>query len=45
MEKLIIEIEQGMINLLNNMQMEELHKVLLKKLQGLTFIDEANNKN
>lgn len=45
MEKLIIEIEQQMINLLNNMQMEELHKVLLKKLQSLAFIDEANNKN
>lgn len=45
MEKLIIEIEQQMINLLNNMQMEELHKVLLKKLQGLAFIDEANNKS
>jgi site-specific recombinase XerD len=44
-EKLIVEIEQQMINLLNNMQMEELHKVLLKKLQGLGFIDEANNKN
>lgn len=45
MEKLIIEIEQEMINLLNNMQMEGLHKVLLKKFQGLTFIDETNNKN
>ncbi|MBE1303372.1 tyrosine-type recombinase/integrase [Clostridium botulinum] len=45
MEKLIIEIEQEMINLLNNMQMEELHKVLLKKLQGLAFIEKSNNKN
>lgn len=44
-EKLIIEIKQQMINLLNNMQMEELHKVLLKKLQGLAFVDQANNKN
>jgi integrase/recombinase XerD len=44
-KKLIVEIEQEMINLLNNMQMEELHKVLLKKLQGLTFIDEAKSKN
>ncbi|OAA90543.1 site-specific tyrosine recombinase/integron integrase [Clostridium ljungdahlii] len=44
-EKLIIEIEQEMINLLDNMQMEELHKVLLKKFQGLVFSDEANNKN
>lgn len=45
MKKLIIEIEQQMINLLNNMQMEELHKVLLKKLQGVAFIDEANSEN
>ncbi|BDR76570.1 site-specific tyrosine recombinase/integron integrase [Clostridium tetani] len=45
MEKLIIEIEQEMINLLNNMQMEELHKVLLKKLHGLALIVKANNKN
>ncbi|MDU6877561.1 site-specific tyrosine recombinase/integron integrase [Clostridium tepidum] len=45
MEKLIVEIEQEMINLLNNMQMEELHKVLLKKLNGLAFIDKANNRN
>lgn len=44
-EKLVIEIEQEMINLLNNMQMEELHKVLLKNLQGLAFKDESNNKN
>lgn len=44
-EELIIEIEQQMINLLNNMQMEELHKVLLRKLQGLAFVDEVNNKN
>ncbi len=43
-EKLIIEIKQEMLNLLNNMQMEELHKVLLKKLQGIAFIDEYNNK-
>lgn len=44
-EKLIVEIEQEMINLLNNMQMEELHRVLLKKLEGLTFVDESKNKN
>ena len=44
MEKLIIEIEQEMIKLINNMQIEELHKVLLKKLQGLSFIDETKNK-
>ncbi|OFI07634.1 tyrosine recombinase XerC [Clostridium acetireducens DSM 10703] len=45
MEKLIIEIEQEMINLLNNMQMEELHKVLLRKLQGLAFINKTNTRN
>lgn len=43
MKELIIEIEQEMVKLLNNMQMEELHKVLLKNLQGLTLIDESNN--
>ena len=44
-EKLINEIELEMVNLLNNCQMEELHKVLLKKLQDISFIDKANNKN
>ncbi|WP_123053394.1 site-specific tyrosine recombinase/integron integrase [Clostridium sp. JN-1] len=44
-EKLIVQIEQEMINLLDNMQMEALNKVLLKNLQGLAFTDEANNKN
>ncbi|HDK7175467.1 TPA: tyrosine-type recombinase/integrase [Clostridium botulinum] len=45
MEKLIIEIEHEMVNSLNNMQMEELHNVLLKKLQGLDFIHKSNNKS
>ena len=44
MEKLIIEIEQEMVSLLNNRQMEELHRTLLKKLQGVAFID-GTNKN
>ncbi|ELP60206.1 integrase/recombinase, phage integrase family protein [Clostridium pasteurianum DSM 525 = ATCC 6013] len=44
MEKLIVEIEQEMINLLDNMQMEELHKVLLRKFQGLTLVDKSNKK-
>lgn len=44
-EKLVVEIEQKMINLLNNMQMEELHKVLMKKLQDIVFIDDDNKKN
>lgn len=43
MKELIVEIEQEMAKLLNNMQMEELHRVLLKNLQGLTLIDESNN--
>lgn len=42
MEKLIIEIEQGMANLINNMQMEELHKVLLKNLQGLILVEQID---
>lgn len=45
MEKILIEIEQEMVKLLNNMQMEELHKVLLKNLQGLTLIDKPNDKS
>lgn len=36
MKKIIVEIEQEMLSILNNMQMEQLHKVLLKELQGLT---------
>lgn len=43
-EKLINEIELEMINLLNNSQMEELHIVLLKKLQGLNFTNETIDK-
>jgi len=45
MEKVITEIEQSMIGLLNNMQMEELHKVLLLKLQGLKFKYEDSDRN
>lgn len=44
-EELIVEIEQEMINLLDNMQMEELHKILLRNLQRLTIIDKTHNKN
>lgn len=44
-EELIIEIQKEMINILDNMQMEELNKVLFKKLQGLAYINEVNNKN
>lgn len=45
MEKLISEIEQQMINLLNNYQMEVLHKVLLKNLQCLNFTENNNAIN
>lgn len=44
-EKLINEIELEMINLLSNSQMEQLHKTLLKKLQGLNFTARTNYKN
>ncbi|MCC9296227.1 tyrosine-type recombinase/integrase [Clostridium sp. WLY-B-L2] len=44
-EKLAVEIEQKMMNLLDNMQMEELHKVLMEKLQNIAFIDENNKEN
>lgn len=44
MEKLIIEIEQEMMNLLNNAQIEKLHKVLVKHLDGLAFVDEIAEK-
>lgn len=45
MKKLIVEIEQEMVKLLNNMQMEELHKVLLRNLHEITFIDKHNGRN
>lgn len=45
MEKVIVEIEQGMASLLNNFQSEELHKVLIKNLQSLTFLEKTNYRN
>lgn len=45
MEQIIVEIEQGMVNLLDNMEMEELHNVLVNTLCGLTIIENKNNKN
>ena len=45
MEQIITEIEQSMINLLDNMEMEELHNVLVNTLCGLTIIENKNNKN
>lgn len=44
MEKVIIEIEQGMASLLNNFQSEELHKLLIKHLQSLTFLEKTNGR-
>ena len=45
MEQIITEIEQGMVNLLDNIEMEELHNVLVNTLCGLTIIENKNNKN
>ena len=45
MEQIITEIEQSMVNLLDNMEMEELHNVLVNTLCGLTIIENKNNKN
>lgn len=44
MEELIIEIEQGMVSILDNYEMECLHKLLLEKFKGLVIISE-NNEN
>ncbi len=46
MEKVIIEIEQGMLNFLNNNEMEQLHKVLIKTLSDFTLIkNESKSSN
>lgn len=39
MNELIVEIEQGMVSLLDNMEMEELHKVLVNSLKGVTITE------
>lgn len=44
MEELITEIEQAMLSVLDNMQMEELHKILLKSLSGLTLVKENKSE-
>lgn len=47
MKKIIIEIEKKMESLLSNLQMEELHKVLIENLQGeyvKVEFKEANEK-
>lgn len=45
MEKLIIEIEQRMIKLLDNRQMEELHKVLTDTFRELSIIKKEETTN
>ena len=45
MEQIITEIEQGMVNLLDNIEMKELHNVLVNTFCGLTIIENKNNKN
>lgn len=44
-ERLITDIEQGMIKILDNKEMEELHNVLLNTLCGLTILDEKTNRD
>ncbi|MDK0576874.1 hypothetical protein P5F02_07530 [Clostridium perfringens] len=38
MQEFIIDIEQQMISILDNMQMEELHKVLIESFQGVSIV-------
>lgn len=50
MQEFIIDIEQRMISILDNMQMEELHKVLIERFQGGSIVYESsevepNHKN
>lgn len=44
MNELISEIEQGMVSLLDNMEMEELHKVLINSLKGLTITERKEKE-
>lgn len=45
MEKYIMEIEQNMVNLLDNMEMEKLHSVLINTFIGLTIIENKNKED
>ena len=45
MEKIVAEIEQGMLNFLNNNEMEQLHKILINTLKDFTFIKENKKLN
>ena len=44
MEKIIVQIEQEMLNFLDNKEMEELHKVLIKNLGDLSITKDPNEK-
>lgn len=44
MEKIIVQIEQEMLNFLDNREMEELHKVLIKNLRDLIIAKDLNEK-
>lgn len=45
MEQIITLIEENMVNFLDNIQMKELHNVLLNTLCGLTIIENENSEN
>lgn len=42
MQEFISYIEQSMINILDNIQMEELHKVLIERFKGVSLVYESN---
>lgn len=42
MQEFIIDIEQQMISILDNMQMEELHKVLIESFQGVSIVYQSS---
>lgn len=42
MQGFINDIEQSMINILDNIQMEELHKVLIERFKGVSLVYESN---
>lgn len=42
MQGFISDIEQSMINILDNIQMEELHKVLIERFKGVSLVYESN---
>ena len=42
MQEFISDIEQSMINILDNIQMEELHKVLIERFKGVSLVYASN---